>query len=156
MAGGFDKSWRDYTPQATDGLGKPFPPNVSPVARSKYRSVPHVVLASLEVVLADDPRADGARRFDSKREAARYVALREEFERGRIGLLELQKQFPLHVIGPDGVKVCIGRYIADFAYQRPVGGSMVIEDAKGFRGKELYVWKKKHVQSEYGITVVEV
>jgi hypothetical protein len=156
--GNFD-GWRDWIPRP----GQTRPPlsmsagKKEPSAsgrRGKYNARPHAVLCTLEVVPADDPRADGARRFDSKREAARYVELRCALEAKEIEALELQRQFPLHVLAPDGVKVCIGRYIADFAYRR--AGAVVIEDAKGFAGKELYVWKKKHVEAEYGVRIIEV
>jgi hypothetical protein len=92
-------------------------------------------------------------RFASKKEAARYQALLIEQQAGQIRALELQPQFPLHVIDPQGVKVCIGRYLGDFKYVRE--GQTVIEDAKGMR-LPLYVWKRKHVESEYGIQIVEV
>lgn len=92
--------------------------------------------------------------FDSRREAARFQELRLEQHAGAIAELELQPQFPLHVTRPDGTKVVIGRYIADFKYRRH--GQIVIEDAKGYGGKDLYVWKKKHVESQYGVVIVEV
>ena len=47
----------------------------------------------------------------------------------------------------------IGRYRADFAYQTTDG--TIIEDVKGVR-TALYTWKKKHVEAEYGVRIVEV
>lgn len=90
--------------------------------------------------------------FASKREADRYLVLCDDRDKGLITDLELQPQYPLHVITPEGTKVVIGRYIADFRYRR--NGELVIEDAKGMK-TETYRWKKKHVQNEYGITILE-
>ena len=48
----------------------------------------------------------------------------------------------------------IGKYIADFEFYLP-NGTRVVEDAKGVR-TALYRWKKRHVEAQYGITIVEV
>lgn len=122
------RGWENYTP----------PSMAKPSKLAKYRAQPTTI--------------DGIR-FDSKREANRYVDLCMQRDRGLISDLELQPQFPLSVVTPDGTKVIIGRYIADFRYRRD--GELIVEDAKGFRGKELYVWKKKHVEAEYGIAIRE-
>ncbi len=59
---------------------------------------------------------------------------------------------------PDEV---IGNYVADFAYWqvdpgRPIlGDSLIVEDAKGVR-TELYKWKKRHFELEYGLKISEV
>lgn len=146
------RGWEDYVPSLGRGTASKTPmiseqmaekPNVSSrgtkPARSKYGAVKTDV--------------DGIT-FDSKREAERYLALKGEQAAGLISGLLIQPQRPLHVTTPQGVKVAIGRYIADFRYIRD--GQEVIEDAKGFRGKELYIWKRKHVEAEYGIRIVEV
>lgn len=119
--------WENYTVPA----GKP-------ARRSKYRA------ERTEV---------GGIVFASRREAARYEALLTEQKSGAITGLEVQPQYPLSVVQPSGVTVVIGRYIADFRYQRD--GRMVVEDAKGMR-TEVYRLKKKIVEAQYGIEIVEV
>lgn len=126
------KGWEEFVPQAAPTA----PPKAKP---SKYRSQPTTV--------------DGLT-FASRREAARYQTLLLEQRAGAITSLEVQPQYPLAVMTPAGVAVVIGRYLADFRYQRD--GRTVIEDAKGFAGKDLYVWKKRHVEAQYGIEVVEI
>jgi hypothetical protein len=100
---------------------------------------------------AEPTEVDGIT-FASRREANRYVALKIEQAAGVVTDLELQPQFPLSVITLDGTKVIIGRYIADFRYRR--NGVLVVEDAKGMK-TDLYRWKRKHVEAEHGITVLE-
>jgi len=129
--------WRDYKPVGSGAAPK----------RSKYRAEPHSVLPGLEVVTGEAP---GALKFASKREALRYVALRRD---PAVANLRLQPRFPLNVTTPDGVKCCIGEYIADFAYQR--AKEDVVEDAKGMR-TPVYRWKKRHVELEHGIRIQEV
>lgn len=106
--------------------------------RSKYR--------------AERTEVDGLK-FASRREAARYETLLLDQKAGLISELEVQPQFPLYVIRPNGVTVVIARYLADFRYQRD--GREVVEDAKGMR-TEAYVLKKKFVEAQYGIEIVEV
>ena len=85
--------------------------------------------------------------FDSKREAARYQALKVLLKSGAISDLRLQIPFPLLV----GEKK-LGSYVADFVYQED--GREVVEDCKGFR-TPLYRWKKKHMAAQYGIELRE-
>jgi hypothetical protein len=113
-------------------------------------------------------------RFASMREANRYAELKQLERAGQIWDLTLQPRFELHVryagsIGPAGhrptlgakpwsnppvlpAEQTIGEYVADFAYATATG--TVIEDAKGFK-TPLYRWKKKHVEAEYGVRIVE-
>jgi hypothetical protein len=142
----YGNAWRDYKPPVRGG-------SAAAPKRSKYGAVPHVVFNTGLIVPAAEAPAKGGRRFDSKREAERFWSLRMELEQKRISDLEPQKQYPLHVVDHAGVRHVIGRYIADFAYTR--AGKSVVEDAKGVR-TELYKWKKKHVEAEYGVVVVEV
>ena len=124
---GYD-GWRDYVPGATAVTAK----------RRKYRN---------------DPTTVDGHTFDSQREAKHYRLLCDRQARGEITDLELQPKFPLHVVRPDGVKVEVGSYRADFRYRER--GVPVIVDAKGVR-TESYRLRKRHVEAEYGITVVEV
>jgi hypothetical protein len=65
--------------------------------------------------------------FDSKLEADRYQILRLRYMAGEITALERQVTFELK--GALGQHVC--NYIADFRYLE--SGTIVVEDAKGFR-----------------------
>lgn len=113
--------------------------------RSKYGAKPTVV--------------DGIR-FASQKEAKRYRELTLLGRAGEIWDLELQPRYELlaplpkdHPLVGKRMK-CIGAYVADFAYTDPLIGR-VVEDVKGFK-TPLYRWKKKHVEAQYGIFIVEV
>lgn len=137
------EGWRGYQPGGT----------VAPKKRQKYGAVPHTVLPDLRVLPSTECAAvPGGIRFASKREAERFVALCQEQESGAISDLLLQPAFPLHALSPAGVKVQVGRYIADFSYLRNNG--RVIEDAKGMK-TAIYQRSKKHAEVEYGIRILE-
>lgn len=117
---------------------------------SKYRAKPIVI--------------DGIR-FASQKEGARYRELLLLASAGELWDLELQPRYPLCVPSTTGtiagaLKAAsggfsgrIGEYRADFTYLTTKG--RVVEDVKGFR-TPLYRWKKRHVEQQYGIRVVEV
>lgn len=115
---------------------------------SKYRAKPEVV--------------DGVR-FHSRKEAARYRELRLLEKAGEIVKLELQPRFPLMVPGRGNggpyERVHVGDYVADFKYvipgYRPILDIVRVEDVKGFK-TPLYKWKKKHVEAQYGVQIVEI
>lgn len=88
--------------------------------------------------------------FASKKEADHYLKLKALWTDGKLERLDCQVPFELHA--PGGKK--IGRYLADFRTIDWQGKRTVI-DVKGFR-TPLYRWKKRHVEAEYGIEVVEV
>lgn len=111
-------------------------------------------------------------RFHSAKEARRYGELKLLEQAGEIADLTLQPKFLLLVATLQQNDVKLGEYIADFQY-RPVldrvwatdglgrkfsqsvtWGAMIIEDVKGFK-TDLYRWKKKHVEAQYGITIRE-
>lgn len=87
-------------------------------------------------------------RFDSEREAARWLVLREREQRGEIHALRRQVRYPLHAAGG----TVVGHYVADFVYVDD--GERVIEDAKGVV-TQLYAWKRRHVLAEYGVRIYE-
>ena len=91
-------------------------------------------------------------KFDSKAEGARYWDLKQLERAGEIADLELQPKFPLLVHG-----IRVAEYRADFRY-RDADGAIVVEDVKSeiTRKKEVYRLKKKMVQAQYGIEIVEV
>lgn len=99
-------------------------------------------------------RTVGGVLFASVREAKRFVVLRQRERIGEIADLQLQEKFPLHAVTPKGARVRLGEYRADFTYRITKTGLWVTEDSKGHRTRD-YIWKKKHVEAEYGITIVE-
>ena len=106
-----------------------------PVAKRKYRNKPVYV--------------DG-KRFDSQMEARRYEQLKLLVRAGDIEDLELQPVFEFTV---DDVHIF--DYYADFAYTDRVLRKWVVEDVKGVR-TEVYKLKKKCVEAQHGIEIVEV
>ena len=93
--------------------------------------------------------------FDSKKEAKRYVELKEKLDAGIIADLRLQPKFDCII---NGKKVCT--YKADFEYLLldeigPQGqiSHYVVEDVKGFK-TPTYRLKKKLVEALYPGTVI--
>ena len=84
-------------------------------------------------------------RFDSKREAERYLELKVLVQ----GDVEVHPRFPLYV-----GDVLIATYEADFRYETP-DGEVVVEDVKGVK-TAVYRLKKKLVEVLYGIKITEV
>jgi hypothetical protein len=87
-------------------------------------------------------------RFDSKREACRYIELKQKLDTGQIQALELQVPFILldgYVL--EGKKVRPITYKADFVYV--ADGVTIVEDSKGFITKD-FALKKKMFESRYG------
>ena len=119
-------------------------PDFSPApAKSKYRAVKTEI--------------DG-RTFDSKKEANRYLDLREQQKAGLIKNLECQVPIPLMVRDKE-----IGVYVADFRYLRPSTGRnkrlMVceIEDVKSEVTRKLPVYRlKRKILEANGIVITEV
>ncbi len=107
--------------------------------RSKYGARPTMI--------------DGIR-FASEREAKRYCELRLLEKAGEIRNLQLQPRFYLWAPGGD-IDNAIGEYRGDFSYTENQRHTVIVEDAKGFK-TPLYRWKKKHVEKQYGIRIVEV
>ena len=90
-------------------------------------------------------------RFASKAEARRFRELRLLQAAGEIQLLDLQPVYPLIVNG-----VQVGKYLADFRYYRK-DGELVVEDVKGYSGDtSIYRLKRRIVQAQYAIQVVEI
>ena len=93
-------------------------------------------------------RAEAAgMKFDSRREARRWMALRREERAGAIRNLKRQIVYPITV---NGMHVC--DYRADFVYERD--GELVVEDSKGFR-TDTYRLKAKLMLACHGLTVLE-
>lgn len=105
--------------------------------------------------------------FDSKREATRYIYLRDAQKRGEISNLRMQVKYLLipAQYEQDRTGRMAGRirgrllerevsYIADFVYINE-DGEEVVEDVKGMR-TAAYTIKRKLMLKVYGIRIVEV
>ena len=110
--------------------------NVSRETKPKYNNVSQVV--------------DG-HRFDSTREATRYLALKAEEARGKISHLRCQPAWRLEVNG-----FHVADYIADFSYR--ADNMLVVEDVKGGKATKTpeYRLKKKLLWACHRIHVQEV
>jgi len=106
-------------------------------------------------------------RFDSAKEAKRYLELKALERAGEIWELELQPAFELFAPSTSGYLLraaiavassglfSLGYYYGDFKYCDKATVPYVVEDVKGVR-TALYKWKKKHVEAQYGIRIREV
>lgn len=106
--------------------------------------------------------------FDSRKEARRYIVLKDLERKGAIFDLRLQVRFTLiptqrepDKIGVRGGKIkgkVIERetaYIADFVYFDNRSKEMVVEDTKGFKTPE-YKLKRKMMLYFHGIQIKEI
>lgn len=92
------------------------------------------------------------RKFDSKKEARRFVELQMLEKKGLIKNLECQKKFEL-IPKQNGQRAC--NYIADFVYVDASNGQTVVEDVKGVR-TEVYKIKKKLLLYFCGLDIHEI
>ncbi len=95
-------------------------------------------------------------RFDSKREAFRYMELKLLEKAGIIRDLEPHPKFPIHVAHHrcgELTQVCV--YKADFRYREGPRGLLKVEDVKGVC-TPVYKLKKKMVEAQYGIQITEI
>ena len=91
------------------------------------------------------------RKFHSKKEANRFVVLRELEKAGVIKNLECQVRMPIEI---HNIKVTT--YVADFVYYQD--GDRVVEDVKGMKkgaAYQHYSLKRDMLKVLYGITILE-
>lgn len=88
-------------------------------------------------------------RFASTKEGNRFAELKLLARAGEITSLQLQPVFEYRIRNQP-----IFKYVADFAYFTREG-QQIIEDVKGVR-TPLYKLKKKIIEAEYGITIMEL
>ncbi len=88
-------------------------------------------------------------KFDSGKEAKRYLVLKQLEQLKIIENLKLQVRYELKV---NGFKVCT--YIADFVYFDCQEGREIIEDAKGVK-TDVYRLKKKLMKACLNIEIKE-
>lgn len=106
----------------------------------------------------DKPEYKGIK-FDSKKEMNRYIELEDDFMRGKISKLQLQKPYVLVAKqkDPEGNAIREVKYIADFVYEK--NGQTIVEDVKGYRGGvpyNVFKIKKKLLYERFGIWIKEV
>ena len=91
--------------------------------------------------------------FDSKKEANRYLILKQIEKDGKINTLKRQVPFPLIRKSQYGREI---RYVADFTYYHD--GWLVVEDVKSpyTRKNPVYKLKKRMLAELYGISINEV
>ena len=108
-------------------------------------------------------------RFDSKAEARRFQELKLLEKAGEIRNLTRQPSFMLMAPVYKEGTACeninqgvfervspLGEYRADFSYEdKRRGWRRVVEDVKGVR-TPMFIWKKRHVERQYGIEIHEV
>lgn len=91
-------------------------------------------------------------RFSSEAESRRYLVLKQEQADGLIADLRLQPAFRIEI---KGRLIC--DYVADFSYLLLPQRNRVIEDVKSKATRTpAYLLKKKMVEAQYGVTIVEV
>ena len=102
------------------------------------------------------------RKFDSKKEGTRYLALKTMQQYGVISELKCQKKFPLvirkFIVNDQEIDLgyqYMREYIADFTYMRD--GKQIVEDVKSKHTKTLgpYKLKKKLMKFVYDIDILE-
>lgn len=92
--------------------------------------------------------------FDSKKEAERFLELRQMLKEKKISNLVLQKEYE---VLPENVRHREIIYIADFTYNTP-DGKLVVEDVKGYKrgtAYEVFKIKKKLMYHFHKINVIE-
>lgn len=91
--------------------------------------------------------------FDSRKEASRYLTLKDMERKGLIGNLRRQVRYEL--VPPfdvDGKHYRPVFYVADFVYVED--GKEVVEDVKGMR-TDVYRLKSKLFARRYGMSIKE-
>jgi hypothetical protein len=101
----------------------------------------------------NEPTTIDGQRFDSKKEAGRYLYLKARLMAGEIEGLIINKRLLSYPLVVGGVKVAT--YEADFRYLEKATGQVVVEDVKGYRTRE-YMLKRKLMKGCHGIEVAEV
>lgn len=94
-------------------------------------------------------------KFDSKKEAKRYIVLRALESKGEIKNLTLQPRFLLQEgFRKNGKAYRKIEYVADFMYQQ--GGKLIVEDVKGMK-TDVYKLKQKLFEKRYqDLTIKEI
>lgn len=103
--------------------------------------------------------------FQSRKEAKFYIGFEQVRRAGRLRPLPgrdrwRQVPFPLFATNPAGLKVQITKLVLDFAYEIQDGDRWVAcyQDVKpgGGHREDLYLMKKKWLEAQYGLEIVEL
>lgn len=123
--------------------------------RSKYGAKAAVITDDGMLITAKAAKAEAitGRRYDSIAEARRYLELVALQKAGVIRDIKTQPAFAIHAA--DAARTTCAVYRADFDYIECTTGERVIEDVKGC-ATAAYRLKKKLVEAEYGLRIVEV
>lgn len=93
--------------------------------------------------------------FDSKKEAKRYVELRDLERAGDIRDLKRQVRYEIvPAFDVDGKHYRPVAYIADFVYTDCKTGEKIVEDCKGYR-TDVYRLKAKMFAHKFGVAILE-
>lgn len=94
-------------------------------------------------------------KFDSKKEAKRYIVLKALEGKGEIEKLMLQPRFLLQEgFRKNGKAYRKIEYVADFMYEQD--GKLIIEDVKGIK-TDVYKLKQKLFEKKYqDLTIKEI
>lgn len=92
-------------------------------------------------------------KFDSKKEAERYIELKLLEKAGKISGVKTQYPFILQekYIRADGKKIREIKYIADFVYYDE-NNNLIVEDTKGYE-TEVFKIKRKLLEYKYNIVL---
>lgn len=103
---------------------------------------------------AEKTVADGIT-FDSRKEAKRYVELRDLERAGKIQRLRRQVRYELiPAFNVGGKHYRPTSYVADFVYTDCGTGKEIIEDCKGYR-TDIYRLKSKMFAHKFGVVILE-
>lgn len=93
--------------------------------------------------------------FDSRKEAKRYVELRDLERAGDIRDLKRQVRYEIvPAFDVDGKHYRAITYIADFVYTDCETGKEIVEDVKGVR-TDVYRLKAKMFAHKFGVAILE-
>jgi hypothetical protein len=124
---------------------------------SKYRAKRCYVNHRRQIILlvSGEKAPEELERFDSIREAQRWVTLKNIEDSGDITRLQRQVSFALMAPSYESIEPAIvSKYIADFVYTRH-DGVLVVEDAKGYR-TDVFKLKAKWLKLQDGIDITLV
>jgi hypothetical protein len=140
-------------PRGQDAPERPQEPNPGRLRQgAAHPDVAAILKAPTPRKYHNVPTVIGEYRFDSKKEAQRYIDLMADLVEGKIRDLEVHPRFPLVVRGED-----CGAYVGDFSYVTRAG-KVVVEDVKSAATRKLptYRLKRRLVWALYGLTIREV
>lgn len=92
--------------------------------------------------------------FDSRHEMHVYLQFKSLLKCGTFTEMLMQVKYQIHVMSPQGLPIPVFYWLADFVI-KDRDGKQHVYDAKGHR-TDVYKLKKKCVEAEYNIRIVEI